>query len=192
MTWNVKLPECLDCHAICSGCFFMNNSYKCTYCRRMGEFIEIRNGGRTIVITNNVSSHIVLYYALKGVCENNNNTLDTALKYLDPDNRFSYVKQIISPEYRQIILSYTGCYIIMGMFWNILNNIGILALYCNEFGCYLANFYWLYLFIKMYILTGIVLSWGYLFYKYYYSRQGIKYNLFHNLKNEHLNKIRNV
>jgi hypothetical protein len=181
MIWNVKSTDCIDHHAICASCFFLNKSYKCVYCRQMIDIIEIRENLKVVSITNCITNYVLLYYALKNEVDINRISWETAITNFDPDDIFSDVRRIVSNNYPMIDIL-IGLYHVIAFFSIYsLNEVCIYGTYCIDGICYTASFYWAYILISTILSINILLAWGYLFCKY--TQRSIRYKLYNRLIN---------
>lgn len=166
MEYNIKSPKCLDNHAICPMCFFLSRSYKCSYCRRKLLNIEIRKNFTIKCITNYMSNHILLYYALIHVQENMNTSWIGALEYIDEKNKFKQIKNILSNK----IFTLSSYYSLLNSLCMILlifelDNVNVHGIYCNVHGCYISDYTYVFLLIKCLSVINIIFSWVYIFYQ---------------------------
>jgi hypothetical protein len=184
---NIKELRCINSHAVCSSCFFKSYSNKCSFCRRPMGIIEINYKDTPISITNSISSKFLLYFALLQE-QYNGTSWQQKMKYLDPDYYYTEVREILSPKYKLYKINF-GINLFQIAIWITLNNISIYGvLYCpNKFNCFVADYYYSYLMIKVLIIISLFLQAVYIYDKTYYINNN--YYIFKNLKK--FNKIRN-
>lgn len=165
MEYNIKSPKCKDKHAICTACFFLSNSHKCSYCRRLLSIIEIRKNTQTVCVTNYITKEMLLYYALIHVHDTMKISWLDALKFLDPHKEY---KEISTIFYKEIYLGYLLMFLLhIGTIFSFyqLNNLSVYGIYCDRYNCYMANYYHVYLMIKCILISNIIILWVYFLYQ---------------------------